>query len=69
MTPPRGEIARYTLTDGTTIQGVRAFTWPWSRFWKIEDPMFYDTRSREPVQAAGFILLAKQAVVLIQIGE
>lgn len=69
MTPPRGESARYTLTDGTTIQGVRRFTWPWSRFYLIEEPIFFDSRSTEPVRAAGVMLVAKRAVVLIQIGD
>lgn len=69
MTPPRGVSARYNLTDGTNIEGVRGFTWPWSRFYRIEDPVFYDTRTTEPVPAAGVILVAKRAVLFIQIGE
>lgn len=69
MTPTRGEPARFTLTDGTTLEGTPKFVWPWSRFYRLEDAVFYDSRSAQPVPAAGFVLIAKRAVVFIQIGD
>ena len=61
--------ARYTLTDGTTVEGKPRFSWPWSRYYRLLEPVFYDSRTTEPIPAAGTLHIAKRAVILIQIGD
>lgn len=69
MRPKRGTVVRYNLTDGTTLGGTLEFSWPWSRYYRITDALFYDPRTTEPIPASGTILISKRAVLFIQFGD
>lgn len=64
----RGTTARFTLTDGTTIEGIVRFGW-WSGAFKLEKTIFFDARHAEPTPAAGIVWLPKRAVLFAQVAE
>ena len=63
----RGAIARFTLTDGSTIEAtVRAAR---RRTVRVDGAVFYDARTGQPVPAAGVLLIAVPAIVFVQLVE
>lgn len=64
----RGSTARFTLTDGTTLEGVVRFNW-WSGSFKLTEAIFFDARTAEPTPAAGLVWIPKHAVLLVQVAE